>query len=107
MIEEGEAAAQALRSLFCSPDETEPDPHDESHHGRVVADAKAWIQSADETDEHWRDSTTEAQRTASLAAYQVRVPVQKPEWRQALVRDVEGRVGWLRYRLAISKQPPQ
>jgi hypothetical protein len=101
-VDEGVALTQALRSLVCAPDEEEPGPDDDTHHGRVVRDARAWIKRVDAMDNHMHKSTAEAKRRLSPGQYGLREPVQEPEWRRLLIKDVEERVEWLRYRLATS-----
>jgi hypothetical protein len=101
LVEEGEAIAQTLRGL-------ELDPNDDGYKknlasSRTTRDAKNWITSVDEFEDHWTPGGTFINRNylARVVGGMTFVPsirVPRPPWRQQLVGQIEFRLDRLKKR---------
>jgi len=103
LIEEGEAVAQAVRGLVL-------DPNDDGFKkdllsSRIAREAKNWIASVDEFEDHWTPSGSLINRNylarvLGAMTYAPLVPVPRPPWRQQLVGQIEFRLDRLKKRAA-------
>ena len=99
LIQEGEAIAQAVRGLELNPND---DGFKKDLVGsRTTREAKNWIASADEFEDHWTPGGSLINRNylarlVGAMAYVLPVPVPRPPWRQQLVGQIEFRLDRLK-----------